>query len=239
MRLIKTHITQYRIVVILFVSLIVALLFPSRPLFAQSALNQFHPMCSETRTRSELSRDPDCVAAVHRFCAVGNRGGAGVTQEVSNNLESGFGVACFRPSWYGDVPLSELTHLHPGCDSLAKSQTPECMSAVHRWCAGRGGAGLVQEIGAGVFGVACFQTASYQDVSINDLRSLHSGCDSTSKSQNANCVAAIHRWCVNNRNGSAGLSQEVGNGVLGVACFSSTLYTDVLTVPPPSGPQPH
>ena len=254
MRLIGTYITQYRIVAILLVSLIVALIFPSRPLFAQSTLNQFHPGCddleyppNDPRPRGHPvfpdSRNPDCVAAVHRFCSVGNRGGAGVTQEVGNSGGT-FGVACFRPSWYGDVPLSDLTHLHPGCDSLTKSQTPECMSAVHRWCGGRGGAGLVQELGAGVFGVACFQTTSYQDVSTNDLRSLHSGCDSTSKSQKADCVAAIHRWCVNNRNSSpgrnasAGLSQETGNGVLGVACFNSTLYTDVDLFEPTGGVPP-
>jgi hypothetical protein len=156
-----------QILVIAYLSCI-ALVFLSYPVFGQDLIT-LHPGC-DTTTKS---RDPDCVAAVHRFCSAAGRGGAGFVQEVGNGV---LGVACFAPSWSGDVPLAQLTTLHSGCNDLGKSQSPDCMAAVHRWCAERGGAGLVQEIGNGVFGIACVQVTSFQDIAINDLRVLHSGC---------------------------------------------------------------
>jgi uncharacterized protein YkwD len=120
-----------------------------------------HPGCHD----GALSRSPDCVSAIHRACAQGSLGGAGVSQEVGAGV---LGVACFHPSWYGDVALEALRAEHPGCDSLGKSQHPDCMAAVHRWCshAGVGGAGLAQEVGNGVFGVACFWPGWYGDAAI-------------------------------------------------------------------------
>ena len=104
------------------------------------------------------------------------------------------------------------------------------MAAAHRWCIEnrKGGAGLVQEVGNGVFGVACFQPSSYQDVAIENLKAQIEECDSFGKSQHQACVTAIHRWCVKNQKGDAGLAQEVGNGVFGVACFRTTSYTDLI-----------
>ena len=203
------------------VGVVICTFLPS-PVFAQSTLQSFHSGCDAM----DKFVHPDCAAAIHRYCSAAGRGGAGISQEAGQGV---FGVACFQPSFYGDVPLATLLTLHPGCNTPDKSRSPDCVSAVHRWCAtgGRGGAGLVQEIGNAVFGVACFQPKSYRDVAINDLKSLHNGCDDPGKSQDGACVAAIHRWCNNRARGSAGLSQEVGNGVLGVACFDTTTYNDV------------
>ena len=146
-------------------------------------LSQLHSGCNSIGE----SRDPDCVAAMHRFCFTTGHGGAGVSQEVGQGV---FGVACFNPSWYGDVPLNDLRNLHGGCDGLGKSQHSDCMAAVHRWCNqnGRGSAGIVQEVGNGVFGVACFNPQSYQDVSLNTLENKHGGCNDLSKSQNSDEV---------------------------------------------------
>ena len=122
-----------------------------------------------------------------------------------------------------------LTALHSGCNALDKSRTAECMAAIHRVCsqAGRGGAGLSQEIGAGVFGVSCFNPSWFGDVSLETLRSYHGGCDNLGKSQSAECVSAIHRFCVSSGRGGAGLAQEVGAGVFGVACFNASWYGEV------------
>ena len=200
-------------------------------------LNDYHPECitgtigmSPPPHPETIIRGSDCTAAIHRYCERQNRGGAGFPQEIGS--KSGrpiHGVACFKPSWYGDVPLNLLAAGHSGCNNIDKSQSADCMSAVHRWCAadGRGGAGLAQEVGPSSFGVACFQPSSYQDVSINDLRAQIGGCDSVDKSQTSACLAAIHRWCNENHKGTAGLAQEVGNGVLGVACLNSAGYSDV------------
>jgi hypothetical protein len=153
-------------------------------------------------------------------------------QTVSNRSGWNYiGVSCFKPSWSGDVALTQLTRLHPGCNRLDQSQGPDCMAAVHRWCAadGRGGAGLAQEISNGVFGVACFKPTKYSKVGTSQSRA----CSSPGNSQSMACVAALHRWC--NSAGPAGsvayagLSQEVGNSELWVACVQSTKYEEVTT----------
>ncbi|MEO1347996.1 MAG: hypothetical protein AAFW84_04235 [Cyanobacteria bacterium J06635_15] len=172
------------------------------------------------------SRTPDCVAAIHRVCSQAGRGGAGISQEVGSGV---LGVACFDPSWYGDVSLNDLEGHHGGCNDLSKSQSADCVAAIHRYCfsSGHGGAGVAQEVGAGVFGVACFNPRSYQDVSLSALSSQHEGCNDLSKSQSPDCVAAMHRWCVTNNLGSIGLAQEVGANVFGVACFNASWYGDI------------
>jgi hypothetical protein len=172
------------------------------------------------------SRSPDCVAAIHRFCADTRKIGAGVSQEIGTNV---FGVACFQPKHYGDVSLSTLKQHHGGCNDLGKSQHPDCMAAIHRYChKNRGaGAGISQEVGSGVFGVACFQPKHYGDVSLSTLQDYHKGCNSLSKSQHPDCVAAIHRYCADKHGASGGISQEVGTGVFGVACFNAKRYEDV------------
>ena len=206
-------------------------LVPSRSLIAQET-GTLIVGCSR-----DQSRTPNCMAAIHRFCSLESRGGAGIAQDVGPAAQGAFGVACFKPSWFGDVPIAQLKQLNAGCDDPGKSQSPGCVSAVHRYCAaGKGGAGLVQEVGNGVFAVACFQTSHYQDVPVVNLKTLSSGCDDVGKSQQQDCVTAIHRWCVNNGKGTGGLSQEVGNGVLGVACFTGTTHSDV---PVSAGSPPH
>jgi hypothetical protein len=188
-------------------------------------LDRFHPGCNSFAK----SRTPDCAAAIHRYCAIGNRGGAGMPQHAFKQEFGHISVSCFKPSWYGNVSQAQLTQLHPGCNSRDKSQGPDCMSAVHRWCSagGKGGAGLVQELGKGIFGVACFQPTSYQDVPLTKLQALDRKCDGLGKSQSPECLHATHRWCNDNRKGTAGLSQEVGNGVFGVACLNSTSFKHV------------
>ncbi|NEO00909.1 MAG: hypothetical protein F6K50_37455 [Moorea sp. SIO3I7] len=188
-------------------------------------LSDYHSGCNSLGK----SRSPDCVAAIHRYCDKNSRGGAGLSQEVGAGV---FGVACFNPTWYGDVSVNTLRSYHQGCDNLGKSQAPECVAAIHRYCFEKhgAGAGLSQEVGAGVFGVACFNPTWYGDVSVNTLRSYHQGCDNLGKSQAPECVAAMHRYCFEKRGAGAGLSQEVGAGVFGVACFNPTWYGDVAPV---------
>jgi hypothetical protein len=161
---------------------------------------------------------------MHRFCKTTHNVDAGVSQEVGQGV---FGVACFKPSWSGDVALSALAAQGSACDDLSKSQHQDCVSAAHRWChnTGRAGAGIIQEVGNGTFYVACFNPNSYEDVSLSNLINQHGGCNDTGKSQHSDCVAAMHRWCVNNGKGASGLAQETGNGVIGVACFNNRLYS--------------
>lgn len=202
--------------------------------FAKDTLLEYDSKCNSY----SKSRNSHCVAAAYRFCSdpKAYRGAAGIIQEIKFH---GFGVACFAPSNYSDVSLKDLTALHPGCNDKSLSQHPACVSAVHRWCTktGNGNAGIVQEVKNGVFGVACINAQVYQDVSINALTATNRGCNSSERSQEPDCVSAIHRWCVNNGKGNAGLAQETESNVFGVACFQATWYGDVYLdpVPPPQG----
>jgi hypothetical protein len=187
----------------------------------EATLKSLHPGCDD----ESKSQTPDCVAAIHRFCENSVKG-AGISQEVGSNV---FGVACFTPTSYGDVSLTELAGQHPGCNAESLSRSPDCVSAIHRVCAASspGGAGVSQEVGAGVLGVACFTPSWYGDVSLDALSSKHPGCNGLEKSQQGECMAAVHRWCADSGLGGAGLVQEVGNGVFGVACFQPSSYGDV------------
>jgi Domain of unknown function (DUF4157) len=185
---------------------------------SSGSLASYHPGCSGD------PQSPECVAAIHRACAALGAGG-GMSQEVGNGV---FGVACFDTKWYGDVSIGDLRSKHPGCN-LENSQSPECVAAIHRFCSSSFGAGggMSQEVGNGVFGVACFDTKWYGDVSIDDLRSKHPGCDNANKSRSSDCLAAIHRFCSSSFGAGGGMSQEVGNGVFGVACFNTKWYGDI------------
>lgn len=194
----------------------IAMLYPAPP---PAPLSAHHGGCNDI----SKSRTPDCMAAMHRHC---NNKGAdfGVSQEVGAGV---FGVACASAGWYGNVSVATLKQHHGGCNDINKSQTPDCMSAIHRFCSSQGfSAGISQEVGAGIFGVACFRAGSYRDVSLSLLSSLHGGCNNLGRSQTPDCMAAVHRAC--QRSGwDFGISQEVGNGVFGVACAKAKWYGDV------------
>lgn len=191
---------------------------PPRPL----SLVTLHSGCDSV----SKSRDGACVAAMHRVCSLSTGRGGGVSQEVGGDV---FGVSCFTPSWYGDVPLSALTAQHMWCNDLSKGQTPQCMAAVRRWClaSGKGAAGIVQEVGNGVFGVACFTPGASQEVPLTALTAQHSGCNDLAKSQEPDCMAAVHRWCTANGKGNTGISQEVGTSGLWVSCVGAPWYGNV------------
>lgn len=57
--------------------------------------------------------------------------------------------------------------------------------------------GLIHEVGTADVRVICTPTTTwYGDVSVEDLRSHHGGCNHVSKGQSPDCVAAIHRWLI-------------------------------------------
>ena len=190
---------------------------PSKPVHA---LRSYHGGCDSVHK----SRDPVCVAATSRYCAEKCNCG-GVSQQVGAGV---FGVGCFKEH-ESIVKLAELQEHHPVCNRISLSQSNECYSAVHRWCeaTGRGQVGIAQEVGADEFLVACTDATWYGDVSIQDLRRLHGGCNEVGKGQTADCVAAINTWCNRNGKGTLGLAQELGNGVIGAGCFNAEWYGDI------------
>ena len=172
----------------------------------------------------QKSRSPDCVAAMHRFCNDKCSWCGGVSRELGDNV---FGVICFESNSHY-VSIQELQTYNSLCH-VGISQSNDCISAIHHWCeaSGFGRVGIAQEVEDDRLFLRCFEATWYGTVNIHDLRNQHGGCNNVSKGSNANCVAAIHRWCSANGWGSHGLAQDFGNGVISVACFDSFWHGNV------------
>jgi hypothetical protein len=184
---------------------------------------KYHSGCNDV-SKSQTS---ECAAAVHRYCnSIGSQ--AGEIQEAGNGV---FGTVCLNGSWYGDAPIDTLKGYNSGCNDVSKSQTSECASAIHQYCLWKTGtgynAGIVQEVGSNAFSVLCFNAGSSYGVFENQLKSYHSGCDSISKANTADCAAAIHRFC-NAHGVTAGAFQGTSaNNVINLVCFDSNWYNDI------------
>lgn len=189
-------------------------------------LSELHSGCNT----DHKSRHPDCVAAMHRFC---NRVTypstlAGIKMGISReHINQRIGMSCLRPHWGGDVSISELRQHHGGC-SLHKSQHRDCLAAIHRYCSSRFGsrfAGMSQEVGNGVLGVRCFRSTRKESVAVTVLQHHHRGC-TFPNSDSGPCFAAANRWC-NSFGHSGGITQEVGNSHMTVACYNAQFSNDV------------
>ena len=185
-------------------------------------LSELHSGCN-TNLRS---RHPDCVAAMHRFCNRVTYPGIkmGISREHTNQR---IGMSCLRAHWGGDVHISELQRHHGGC-TLQKSQHRDCLAAIHRYCTSKFGsafAGMSQEVGNGVLGVRCFRSTRKQSVPVAALQRRHRWC-TFPNSDSDNCFAAANRWC-NSFGYSGGITQEVGNSHMTVACYNAQFSNDV------------
>ena len=189
-------------------------------------LRELHSGCNH----NQKSRNPDCVAAMHRFCnrvtypptLAGEK--IGISRE---HRDLRIGMSCLRAHWSGDVSIGELRRHHSWC-SLQKSQHRDCLAAIHRYCAARFGrdfAGISQEVGNGVLGVRCFRSTRKESVRADVLRSHHHLC-TYPNSDSDNCFAAASRWC-SSLDHSGGITQEVGNNRMTVACYNAEFSNDV------------
>ena len=116
--------------------------------------------------------------------------------------------------------LIPLSIYHSGCTG-GNHRSSLCTAAVHRKCAMSGFAGgFVQEGGERGPSVVCVH-GTYLEASIGDLKALHGGCHSTSRSESMDCYAAIHRFCKKRTDLDGGIPQELGNNVIGVTCFKA------------------
>ena len=189
-------------------------------------LSELHSGCNTNRR----SRHPDCVAAMHRFCnrvtypptLAGTK--MGISREHANQR---IGMSCLQAHWGGDVSISELQRHYGGC-TLQKSQHRDCLSAIHRYCRSRFGsafAGMSQEVGSGVLGVRCFRSTRKESISATTLQLHHPWC-TYPNSDTDDCFAAANRWC-NSFGYSGGITQEVGNSRMTVACYNAQFSNDV------------
>ena len=189
-------------------------------------LSELHSGCN-TNSRS---RHPDCVAAMHRFCnrvtypptLAGTK--MGISREHRNQR---IRMSCLQAHWGGDVSISELQRHHGGC-TLQKSQHRDCLAAIHRYCRSRFGsafAGMSQEVGSGVLGVHCFRSTRKESVSATTLQRHHPWC-TYPNSDTDGCFSAANRWC-NSFGYSGGITQEVGNSRMTVACYNAQFSNGV------------
>jgi hypothetical protein len=180
-------------------------------------LRSYHPGC----TSVQESRSPACMAAMHRFCYLNGKGWAAYPQEVGTD-EIGF--LCAKATWYGDVAYPDI----PNCAGPASNtQTAACYSSTHRYCdsIGEGGAGIIQELGDGVAGLACVPTPWYHTVRIAELAKLINGCNSPAAAQTPSCLAAAHRYCSSNSLGQGGVITELGRDEVALGCITEAVYT--------------
>ena len=84
---------------------------------------------------------------------------------------------------------------------------------------------MSQEVGNGVLGVRCFRSTRKESVPVSVLQRHHRWC-TFPNSDSDNCFAAANRWC-NSFRYSGGITQEVGNSHMTVACYNAQFSNDV------------
>lgn len=94
------------------------------------------------------------------------------------------------------------------------------MAAIHRFCYmnGKGSAAYPQEVGVNEFGFVCVDVSWYGEVAYSQIPNC------VGKTQSAECFSSTHRYCNANGHGGVGIIQELGVGVVGLACVPAPWY---------------
>ena len=179
---------------------------------------------------SNFNRRPVCVSAMHRFCALVSFPTDVTTLGVSREAFGGaIGMSCVRADVSRNVSISTLQLYHSGCDSTTKSQTIDCLAATHRYCEeffeSTQYAGLSQEVGEDYLLVQCFESTLKEHVDIDVLQALHGSC-TLARSDLGACFSAASRWCVRNHGYRGGVTQEVDDQGITVACYNAEFSND-------------
>ncbi|CAG8951306.1 hypothetical protein HYFRA_00008056 [Hymenoscyphus fraxineus] len=113
-----------------------------------------------------------------------------------------------------------LNQYHSGCNSVSLSRSPACMAAFHRYCSDNqyGGAGYPQEVGSDELGFLCAQTSWYGNIAYGDLPNCNGA------TQSVGCYSSAHRFCISIDKTGVGMVQELGSGVVGLACVPYSWY---------------
>jgi hypothetical protein len=80
---------------------------------------------------------------------------------------------------------------------------------------------------ASILAALLYSTFSTTALSQVSLEGEQSGCNNESMGQDPACVSAAHRACIALNEGTAGFPQEVGNNVLGIACWNPNWYGEI------------
>lgn len=116
-----------------------------------------------------------------------------------------------------------LSEYNPQCDDLSKSRSPECTSAVARFCRSQDfSGGFSQEVPLDSIFAICLN-GDMAEVNFSTLASLHGGCTDRTKSQTADCMAAAHRYCAANAGTNSGIIQDTRNNFARILCFNGLI----------------
>jgi hypothetical protein len=134
------------------------------------------------------------------------------------------------PAGAGAQTALTINRFHPGCNAKADPRGDDCLAAAHRFCEANyshNSFGFPYKRPGEQIYIACAVRGWYGDVPYSHLQQLHPQCRSAADGQSPHCIAAVRRYCANERSLSGGLIQEVGPRSAAVACFEATRYTDV------------
>jgi hypothetical protein len=123
-----------------------------------------------------------------------------------------------------------INRFHPGCHKAADLRGGDCVAAAHRLCESshsKNSFGFIFQRDAENVWVGCALRGWYGDVPYTRLQQLHPQCRGPADSQSPHCVAAVRRYCANERSLSGGLVQEVGPTSAAIACFEASRSSDV------------
>ena len=125
-----------------------------------------------------------------------------------------------------DITLNEV---FSRCRLNTQSRSSDCVAAMHRFCGkiiyptAIKAFGVSREHKKNVIGMSCVRSESMRRVHIRTLQRYHGACNTVTKNQHRDCLAAIHRYCMKSFGGNAaGISQEIPSSTyLYIACFRS------------------
>ena len=190
-------------------------------------LSDLHDRCDN----SDKSRSSDCVAAMNRFCEEATYPTAIKTLGVSREQRPDvIGMSCVRSENNQVVRINTLKEYHPECNTIAKSQHRDCLSAIHRFCMAKFGnsyAGMSQEIpSTESLYVACFLSPEKRHV---PFRHLNGDCKFPN-SDSSDCFEAASIWC-QNAGYDGGITQEVSRAGTFIACYNAEFSGDAFISP--------
>ncbi|KAF1995077.1 hypothetical protein P154DRAFT_624262 [Amniculicola lignicola CBS 123094] len=121
-------------------------------------------------------------------------------------------------------PNMSLAEYHPGCYSVERSRTPQCVVAMHRSCIynEKGSTAIPQEVGRHSLGFLCTEAKSYEDVKYSDIPNCKGAM-----SQFGPCYSSVHQYCDKAGHGGVGIVQELGVDSASVACIPYASYQNV------------
>jgi len=175
------------------------------------------PACDGVSERNGAS----CDSAFDRACRARACPNAGYGP-IENSGDVGFG-ACVVGVRH-TVSWTALGASHPGCTSMAASQSRDCNAAIHRWCRDsmgqRTGFGPVESDPSTAV-VVCTPWADVVNTTYTTLSTFLAPCDGVTERDGSACNAAIHRFCRDDRGAVTGFGpvENAGDNA-SVACLT-------------------